>query len=78
MRAQADSSPPPSPGTNEQESEWLLCLAASQAGRRQEPIQADEPRHTWRGFLGAVVRAWASRSRWRLATGMAEDERARG
>jgi len=39
MRAQAGSSPPPSPGTNEQESEWLLCLVASQAGRRHEPIQ---------------------------------------
>jgi len=41
MHAQAGSSPPPSPGTNEQESEWLLCLAASQAGRRQEPIQVE-------------------------------------
>lgn len=79
MRAQPNSPAPPNPVTTEKEFEWLLCLAAAfQACQRQEPIQADEPRHARPRFLNAMVRGWASRPRWRPALRRLQAWRKRG
>lgn len=68
MPAQPTSPPRARSATKEQKFEWLLCLAAAlQACQRQQSIQVDEARHARPRFLNAMVRAWASRSRWPLA-----------
>ena len=67
------NSPPQIPPTNvagdDQEFEWLLCVASTfQACQCLQPIDVEEAQRPSRPRLAAAaVRAWVSWPRWRLA-----------